>query len=138
MRHKSTVKLCHIRRTYIHSRHSGRAWQPSPTRRFWHPAQKRTSANIGIERAILCGRTQRSAPTMIFPIATAEFGTLLLQGYGMPTPRLYWIQRLAAIRISAVNEKHCCPLRITPQRFNDTKFTFKHLNNRYCLCIAII
>ena len=25
--------LCRIRRTYIHIRHSGRAWQPSPTRR---------------------------------------------------------------------------------------------------------
>ena len=37
--------LCRIRRVYIHIRHSGRAWQPSPTRRFWHPAQKRTSAN---------------------------------------------------------------------------------------------
>jgi hypothetical protein len=26
--------LCRIRRTYIHIRNSGRAWQPSPTRRF--------------------------------------------------------------------------------------------------------
>ena len=27
--------LCRIRRTYIHIRNSGRAWQPSPTRRIW-------------------------------------------------------------------------------------------------------
>ena len=26
--------LCRIHRIYIHNRHSGRAWQPSPTRRF--------------------------------------------------------------------------------------------------------
>ena len=35
MGHKATVELCRIRRAYIHDRHSGRAWQPSPTRRFF-------------------------------------------------------------------------------------------------------
>ncbi len=33
--YETTADLCRIRRTYIHIRHSGRAWQPSPTRRFF-------------------------------------------------------------------------------------------------------
>ena len=31
--YETTAALCRIRRVYIHERHSGRAWQPSPTRR---------------------------------------------------------------------------------------------------------
>ena len=31
---QTAYELCHIRRTYIHIRHSGRAWQPSPTRKL--------------------------------------------------------------------------------------------------------
>ena len=32
--YEPTYGLCRIRRAYIHIRHIGRAWQPSPTRRF--------------------------------------------------------------------------------------------------------
>ena len=32
--YETTADLCRIRRTYIHIRNYGRAWQPSPTRRF--------------------------------------------------------------------------------------------------------
>jgi hypothetical protein len=40
-------ELCHIRRTYIHIQNSGRAWQPSPTRRFFACS---TQANICHDR----------------------------------------------------------------------------------------
>ena len=78
----TTAELCRIRRVYIHIRHSGRAWQPSPTLRFWHPAQKRASANIGIERAILCGRTRRSAPTRRIWIVWPGVGQLTHSAQG--------------------------------------------------------
>ena len=80
--YEPTYGLCRIRRAYIHIRHIGRAWQPSPTRRFWHPAQKRTSANIGIERATLCGRTRRSAPTRRIWIVWPGVGQLTHSAQG--------------------------------------------------------
>ena len=43
--YETTAELCRIRRVYIHIRHSGRAWQPSPTRRF---CIQHTSENVPI------------------------------------------------------------------------------------------
>ena len=80
--YEPTDGLCRIRRAYIHKCHGGRAWQPSPTRRFWHPAQKRTSANIGLERATLCGRTRRSAPTRRIWIVWPGVGQLTHSAQG--------------------------------------------------------
>ena len=71
--HQTASELCHIRRTYIHIRHSGRAWQPSLTRKLClvdgsHYVQADTAVRPYAEdfqqKALVLGKLQYQSPNL--------------------------------------------------------------------------